>query len=83
MAAANGAFMDAMTDGFIVSAVVLTSAVLIAFTLIPTSLRETQADFDETGFEPTGDDAPGLEPVPEGGAGPLVPAPIPVRSDGR
>jgi len=83
MAAANGAFMDAMTDGFIVSAVVLTSAVLIAFTLIPTSLRETQAEFDETGFEPTGDDAPGLEPVPEGGAGPLVPAPIPVRSDGR
>jgi len=83
MAAANGAFMDAMTDGFIISAVVLTSAVLIAFTLIPTSMRETQADFDETGFEPTGDDAPGLEPVPEGGAGPLVPVPIPVRSDGR
>jgi hypothetical protein len=82
MAAANGAFMDAMTDGFIVSAVVLTSAVLIAFTLIPTSMRETQADFDETGFEPTGDDAPGLEPVPEGGAGPLVPAPIRVWCDG-
>jgi DHA2 family multidrug resistance protein-like MFS transporter len=60
--AANGAFMNAMTDGFVISAVVLTSAVVIAFTLMPTRMRDTQAEFDETGFEPTGDDAPGLEP---------------------
>jgi EmrB/QacA subfamily drug resistance transporter len=82
MAAANGAFMDAMTDGFVISAVLLTSAIVIAFTLIPTSMREAQAEFDETGFEPTGDDAPGLEPLPEGGVPPLgVPVPVPVRSN--
>ena len=73
MAAADGAFMAAMTDGFVISAVVLTSAVVIAFTLIPTAMRESQAEFDETGFEPTGDDAPGLEPLPEGGALERVP----------
>lgn len=67
MAAANEAFMNAMNDGFIISAVVLASAVVIAFTLIPTRMRTDQAEFDETGFEPTGDDAPGLEHAPEGG----------------
>jgi EmrB/QacA subfamily drug resistance transporter len=81
MAGANDAFMAAMTDGFVVSAALLMSAVVIAFTLMPTRLRTTQAEFDETGFEPTGDDAPGLEPIPGGAVGPLVPAPIPVRSD--
>jgi EmrB/QacA subfamily drug resistance transporter len=81
MAGANDAFMAAMTDGFIISAALLMSAVVIAFTLMPTRMRTTQAEFDETGFEPTGDDAPGLEPVPEGAAGPLLPVPIPVRSD--
>lgn len=84
MAAANGAFMAAMNDGFIISAVVLLSAVVIAFTLIPTRMRATQAEFDETGFGPTGDDAPGLEPQPDGGVS-LRPvpelAPVPVRSD--
>jgi EmrB/QacA subfamily drug resistance transporter len=88
--AANAAFMSAMTDGFVISAVLLASAVVIAFTLIPTRMRETQAEFDETGFEPTGDDAPGLEPAPHyqptplgNGVpvGPAVPVPVPVRSD--
>jgi DHA2 family multidrug resistance protein-like MFS transporter len=84
VAAANGAFMEAMTDGFVISAVLLTSAIVIAFTLIPTRMREAQAEFDETGFEPTGDDAPGLEPIPEGGEVPVgvaVAVPVPVRSD--
>jgi DHA2 family multidrug resistance protein-like MFS transporter len=66
MTAANGAFMDAMNDGFVISAIVLLSSVVIAFTLIPTRMRTAQAEFDETGFEPTGDDAPGLEALPEG-----------------
>lgn len=86
MATANGAFMQAMNDGFVISAVVLLSAVAIAFTLIPTRMREAQAEFEGTGFDPTGDDAPGLEPVPEGsfgrGAAPEL-TPIRVRSDGR
>lgn len=65
VAAANQAFVDAMTGGFIISAVVLASSLVIAYTLIPKRLREKQADFDEAGFEPTGDDAPGLERVAE------------------
>ena len=80
MAAANAAFMAAMNDGFVISAVVLLSSVVIAFTLIPTRMRGTQAEFDETGFEPTGDDAPGLEPLPEGVAlGHPAPELAPVR----
>jgi hypothetical protein len=78
--------MAAMTDGFIVSAIVLTSAVVIAFTLIPTRMRDEQADFDETGFEPTGDDAPGLEPNSDGGIPPMgtpIPVPVAIRSDSR
>jgi len=66
-AAANGAFMQAMNDGFVISAIVLLSSVVIAFTLIPTRMRPQQAEFDESGFEPTGDDAPGLEPETDGG----------------
>jgi DHA2 family multidrug resistance protein-like MFS transporter len=66
MAAANASFMSAMNDGFVISAVVLMSSVVIAFTLIPSSMRPKQAEFDESGFEPTGDDAPGLEPIPGG-----------------
>ena len=68
IAAANDAFMTAMTDGFVISALVLTSAVVIAFTLIPTRMRTTQAEFDEAGFESTGDPAPGLEPALETGS---------------
>jgi hypothetical protein len=43
MAAANQAFVDAMTTGFQISAVVLLSAVVIAFTLIPPRVRLSQA----------------------------------------
>lgn len=84
MDAANVAFMAAMTDGFVISAVLLLSSVVIAFTLIPTRMRETQAEFEESGFEPTGDDAPGLEPMPEAGLdGDGLPelAPVHVRND--
>lgn len=92
MSASNEAFMAAMNDGFVISAAVLLSAVGIAFTLIPMRMRETQADFDEAGFEPTGDDAPGLEGAPEGApqgvpmhepTPELAPVPVPIRSDGR
>ena len=75
MTAANGAFMDAMNLGFVISGVVLTSSVVIAFTLIPKQMRTTQASFDETGFEPTGDDAPGLEPARDAGSS-SQPAPV-------
>ena len=71
---ANAAFMSAMNDGFVISAAVLASAVIIAFTLIPTRMRPAQAEFDETGFEPTGDDAPGLEHEDDGGR---APQPVP------
>ncbi len=38
-------------------------------------MRATQAEFDEAGLEPTGDDAPGLEPSSERGPrGEQVPA---------
>jgi DHA2 family multidrug resistance protein-like MFS transporter len=77
---ANTAFMQAMNDGFVISAVVLLSSVVIAFTLIPTRMREAQAEFDESGFEPTGDDAPGLEPEPEGGTAEPVPELTPEAS---
>ena len=79
-AVANDAFLAAMNDGFVISAVVLLSSVVIAFTLIPTRMREQQAEFDETGFEPTGDNAPGLEPEPQGGViTEPVPELVPVR----
>jgi len=64
MDTANTAFMQSMTEGFVISAIIMTSAIGIAFTLIPTRMRSTQAAFDESGFEPTGDDAPGLEGRP-------------------
>ncbi|GMQ94552.1 MAG: MFS transporter [Acidimicrobiia bacterium] len=41
--ASNVAFVDAMTTGFAMSAVVLLGAVVVAFTLIPRSMRESQA----------------------------------------
>jgi EmrB/QacA subfamily drug resistance transporter len=43
IAAANQAFVDAMTTGFQISAVVLLSAIVIAFTLIPKRVRISQA----------------------------------------
>jgi len=44
--ASNGAFVDAMTSGFAISAVVILASVVVAFTLIPRHVRETQADLD-------------------------------------
>ncbi|MEE8331871.1 MAG: MFS transporter [Acidimicrobiia bacterium] len=63
MEAANGAFMDAMTSGFQISALILLSAVVIAFTLVPRKMRTSQAQAT--------DEVPGLptlgpDPVPEG-----------------
>jgi EmrB/QacA subfamily drug resistance transporter len=58
--AANEAFVDAMTTGFQISAVVLLTAIVIAFTLIPRRMRTSQAgEFaeDQTTF--------GSELVPE------------------
>ena len=45
--AANTAFVDAMTTGFQISAVILLTAVVIAFTLIPKRMRSTQAEAAE------------------------------------
>jgi len=47
LAAANGAFVDAMTTGFQISAVILLGAVVIAFTLIPNRMRTDQARADD------------------------------------
>ena len=62
LVAANGAFMDAMTTGFQISAAILLTAVVIAFTLIPKRMRTSQAlagdGVDLTEFTP--------EKVPEG-----------------
>ncbi|NQV05546.1 hypothetical protein HQ535_03270 [bacterium] len=41
--AANQAFVDAMTTGFQISAIILLTAVIIAFTLIPKRMRTAQA----------------------------------------
>ncbi len=45
--AANSAFVDAMTTGFQISAVILLMAVVIAFTLIPTRMRTSQATVED------------------------------------
>ena len=60
VAAANDAFIDAMTTGFRISAVILVTAIVIAFTLIPRRMRAEQAtdqapvadDFDNALSEP-------------------------------
>ncbi len=44
--ASNSAFVDAMTTGFALSAVVLLGAVVVAFTLIPRRMREKQAELE-------------------------------------
>jgi EmrB/QacA subfamily drug resistance transporter len=45
--AANTAYVDAITRGFLISAVVMTSALVIAVTLLPRRMRTTQAGADE------------------------------------
>jgi DHA2 family multidrug resistance protein-like MFS transporter len=65
VAAANQAFMDAMTGGFVISAVVLASSLVIAYTLIPKQMREKQAEFEEAGMGPISDGPTALQPLPE------------------
>ena len=46
--AANTAFVDAMTGGFVVSAIILLASVVIAFTLVPRRMRSVQAEAEST-----------------------------------
>lgn len=60
--AANGAFVEAMSGGFKISAVVVALAVVIAFVLIPSRMRATQAQSPEAdGYGAIG---PALRPGP-------------------
>jgi hypothetical protein len=62
LTAANEAFVNAMTTGFQISAVVLLTAVVIAFTLIPRRMRVSQAgEFADEGVTP----GVGSTPLPE------------------
>jgi hypothetical protein len=45
--AANSAYVDAITRGFLISGVVMISALIIALTLLPRRMRAAQADADE------------------------------------
>jgi EmrB/QacA subfamily drug resistance transporter len=45
--AANRAYVDAITRGFLISAAVMISALVIALTLLPRRMRTKQADADE------------------------------------
>jgi EmrB/QacA subfamily drug resistance transporter len=58
--AANGAFVDAMTAGFALSAVILIGAVVVALTLVPRRMRTVQAV-----VEGPQDPEPGSEPERE------------------
>ncbi len=60
--AANTAFVDAMTTGFQISAVILLMAVVIAFTLIPKKMRTAQAEVEDDARVP----ASTQEPVSQG-----------------
>ena len=59
--AANSAFVEAMTAGFRISAVILAMVVVIAFTLIPRRMRVVQAQLPEADRH----GAIGLDPHPE------------------
>lgn len=60
LAAANNAFVEAMTTGFQISAAILLGAVVIAFTLIPRRMRTEQAGAAEEG---TTDQPLGTDPL--------------------
>lgn len=64
LAAANEAFVSAMTAGFRISAVILLSAIIIAFTLIPRRTRVSQAGEFAEEPESTGFGGSQPEPVP-------------------
>ena len=51
MAATTTAFMHALTDGFLISGVVLLFAVPIALTLIPSRMRTAQTAFEWCGVQ--------------------------------
>lgn len=70
---ANLAFVDAMTNGFFVSAAILLGTVAVALTMVPTRLREVQATNEE--FE-SGE--PVIELAPPAGGQP-VPVPVPIE----
>jgi len=64
VAAANEAFVAAMTTGFFVSAVFVGLAAIVAITLIPTRMREVQADAEDDTVR-VGRAAGGMEPAIE------------------
>ncbi len=70
---ANAAFVDAMTNGFLVSAAILLATLAVALTMVPTRIRATQATNEE--FETAS------EPVIELRGG--QPVPVPVRVEER
>jgi MFS family permease len=47
MSAANLAFVDAITSGFIFSIAIFVLAAIVAVTLLPNKMRETQAELDD------------------------------------
>jgi len=71
---ANLAFVDAMTNGFFVSAAILLATLAVALTMVPTRIRATQATREELELasEPT---------ITLRGGGGAQPVPVPVRID--
>ena len=64
--AANLAFVDAMTIGFLVSAIFVGLAAVVALTLIPKTMRKTQAQLGDSTASSSGDlrdPEPALEPA--------------------
>jgi EmrB/QacA subfamily drug resistance transporter len=64
-ATANLAFVDAMTNGFVVSAAILVATLGVVLTMIPTRMRQDQATAEEIPTTPVIELAGGeLQPVP-------------------
>ncbi len=63
VSATNTAFVEAMTDGFRISAAILVTAVVIAFTLIPRRMRTAQAEAPEIDIAGANGPVPSREPV--------------------
>ena len=70
---ANAAFVDAMTNGFLVAAAILLATLAVALTMVPTRIRATQATNEES--------ETASEPVIELRGG--QPVPVPVRVEER
>ncbi len=56
--AANGAYVDAITNGFVLSAIAMVVAVVITVTMVPRRMRATQAVLDEPAEQATPPAAP-------------------------